>query len=160
MPNLTETARALADAFETKRRDNGESFYCLKDGHPDWMMDALRAAHDGGEMLPNDWSYRLAAQMAEHIAEALEYESDRDRSDIIAEGADSLVPAYNGPRTAWLASSVARIAFVDEAAKEYGISPDGGVMAMIGAGIAEELTMIGSALFDAIEGQADSEEEE
>ena len=162
MSNLTQTARALADAFEQKARDNGETFYCLKDGRPDWMQDALRAAHDGGEMLPNDWSYRLAHDMAQHIAESLEYDAAQDRADIIAEGADSLVPAYNGPRLAWLASHLSRPAFVEEALQDAGgaFPEDGGLMAAIGWGIARELDLIGNALFDAIEGQADSEKEE
>lgn len=160
MANLIETARALADAFEHKTRDNGEGFYCLKDGSPDWMQDALHAAHDGGDMMPNDWSYRFASQMADHIAETLEYAPDNDLSDIVSEGADILVPAYNSDRLAWLASHTSRVAFVDDAAEELGIAPDGGIMAMIGTGIYTELQMIGAALVEAIEAQVDEDEEE
>jgi hypothetical protein len=160
MTNLTQTARALADAFERKTRDNGESFYCLKDGAPDWMQDALHAAHDGGDMMPNDWSYSLAHDMAHHIAEALEYDAAQDAFDIIAEGADSLVPAYNGPRIYWLASHLSRLAFVEEALSDAGgaLPKDGGLMAAIGWGMNYELLMIGRALFDAIEGEADEDE--
>lgn len=160
MANLIETARALADAFEVKARDNGEGFYCLKDGSPDWMTDALRAAHDGGDMMPNDWSYRLAHGMAQHIAESLEYDAAQDLSDIVSEGADSLVPCYNGERLAWLASHLSRAGFVDDAAMELGITPDGGILEMIGVGIYAELRMIGAALVEAIEGQVDEDEEE
>ena len=64
MANRKETAAAFAGAFVRKERDNGEAFYCLADGSPEWMSDAIRAAHDGGEMLPNDWSYRFAEGMA------------------------------------------------------------------------------------------------
>lgn len=160
MPNFIETARALANAFERKTRDNGESFYTLGDDRPEWMQDAMFAACDNGEILPNDWTYRFAARMADHIAESLEYESDRYRSDIIAEGADSLVPYCNTERAAWLASHVSRVAYVDEAAEEYGIAPDDGVMEMIGVGIYREIEMIGNALWDAIEAQAEDEEEE
>lgn len=108
MANLIETARALADAFEIKTRDNGDTFYCLKDGRPDWMQDALHAAHDGGDMMPNDWSYRFAAGIADHIAKSLQslQYGQHERYDIIAEGADSLVPDYNAERAAWLASHV------------------------------------------------------
>jgi hypothetical protein len=160
MSNLTETARALADAFERKTRDNGESFYCLKDGRPDWMQDALHAAHDGGDMMPNDWSYQLASRMADHIAESLEYDSDKDRADIISEGADALVPCYNGERLAWLASHLSRAGFVDQAMQDYGTPSEGGIMAMIGCGIHAELEMIGHALFDAIESEADDDSDD
>jgi len=156
MSNLTQTARALADAFEIKTRDNGETFYCLKDGRPDWMQDALRAAHDGGDMMPNDWSYSLAHDMAQHIAESLEYDAGEDRADIIWQGADSLVPAYNGPRLDWLSSHLSRLAFVEEAIEDAGgaLPKDGGLMAAIGWGMARELEMIGNALWDAIEAEA------
>lgn len=157
MPNLTQTARALADAFERKTRDNGESFYCLKDGRPDWMQEALRAAHDGGDMMPNDWSYSLAHDMAHYIAESLERGEDCERCEIISEGADSLVPCYNGERLAWLASHLSRAGFVDQANEDYGLPGEGGIMAMIGRGIYCELEMIGSALFDAIEAEAGEE---
>ncbi len=130
MPNLTETARALANAFEQKTRDNGDRFYCLKDGRPDWMQEALWAAHGDGDMLPNDWTYRLAARMAEHIAE----------------------------RADWLASHLSRAGFVDDASEEYGTPSEGGIMAMIGRGIYFELEMIGNALWDAIEGEADDDD--
>lgn len=158
MPNLTETARALADAFERKTRDNGESFYCLADGRPDWMQEAMWAAHGDGDMLPNDWTYRFAARMAEHIAEALAYGA-HERFDIIAEGADSLVPVYNAERASWLASHLSRVGFVDDASEEYGTPSEGGIMAMIGRGIYFELEMIGNALWDAIEGEADEDED-
>lgn len=156
MANLTETARALADAFEIKTRDNGETFYCLKDGRPDWMQDALHAVHDGGDMMPNDWSYRLAHDMAQHIAEALEYDAAQDLDDIVNEGADSIVPDYTGQRLAWLSSHLSRLAFVEEAVCNAGgeLPEDGGLARAIGWGMAQEAQLIGRALADAIEAEA------
>lgn len=49
---------------------------------------------------------------------------------------------------------------MDEAAEEYGITPDDGMMEMIGVGIYREIEMIGNQLWDAIEAQAEDEEEE
>lgn len=159
MPNLTQTARALADAFERKTRDNGESFYCLKDGRPEWMQNALFAAHGYGYMLPNDWCYHLARRMAEHIAESLEYDAARDLQEIVIEGAASLVPCCNGERLAWLASHLARSAYVDEVVSECGWPKDGGIFEVIGYGIESELRAIGYALADAIEAQAEADSE-
>lgn len=155
---LATIAREFADSFITKQRDNGETFYCLKDGAPEWMSDAIMAAHDGGEMLPNDWSYRLCSAMAEHIAETLEYDSDADLGDAVLKGSDSLVPHGNYDRAQWLASHLYRVSFVDDAVLEYG-QPEGGVMAAIGFGMARELEMIGRALVEAIEEQAEEDED-
>lgn len=152
-----ETAKALSLAFERRTRDNGESFTALRDGSPEWMQEAIFAAHDNGEILPNDWSYRLIERMADHIAESLEYDSDKDLGDIVAEGIDGAIPCYNGERLDWLASHLGRAAMVDEAVEEYGWPSDGGIMQAIAYGISRELDMIGAALVAAIEAEADDE---
>ncbi len=158
MPNLAQTARSLADAFETATRDNGEEFQRLQDSAPEWMAEAVRAAHDGGTLMPNDWSYRLTSAMADHIAEALEYDASRDLADIVDEGSDQRVPAYNGERLEWLASHLERAGRVDECVAEYGWPSDGGIFQAIAYGIAAELHMIGSALVAAIQQQVDESE--
>jgi hypothetical protein len=68
------------------------------------------------------------------------------------------VPVYNAERADWLASHLSRVGFVDGASEEYGCDSEGGIMAMIGRGIYFELEMIGAALFDAIEGEADEDD--
>jgi hypothetical protein len=98
--------------------------------------------------------------MAQHIAEALEYDAAQESGDIISEGADSLVPAYNNPRLAWLASNMTRASYVDDAVSDGGWPRDGGIFAAIGWGMHTELAMIGGALWDAIEGEADDSEDD
>ena len=156
MSTKTETARALADAFETATRDNGDKFHRLRDGSPEWMKEAIFAAHDGGEMLPNDWSYRLCSEMADGIAERLEYDEDSDLSDAMAEIAEGAVPAYTHERLAWLSSHLHRLEMVDEAIAEAGgISGTGqGIADALGWAMFREAESIGAALVEAIEGEA------
>ncbi len=157
MATIKETARALADAFETATRDNGDEFQRLRDGSPEWMKEAIYAAHRDGEMMPNDWSYKLADLMASHIADTLDYDSENDLHDIISNGADILVPDYNGERLAWLASNLNRASYVDEMIEECGWPKSGGLYLAIAYGIAHELQMIGAALVAAIEGEAEQD---
>jgi hypothetical protein len=153
MANLTETARSFADAFEQRKRDNGDEFYSLKDGSPEWMLEAVRAAH--GDMLPNDWSYRFAAHMASDIADAAD--NGEDFAEAIDTASDNLIPAYNGERLAWLASHLERAGLVDEAVSEFGWPADGGIFQAIAYGIQNELHTIGHSIADALNEQADEE---
>jgi len=158
MTTTTTLARALADAFETAKRDNGDEFVRLREGSPEWMQEAIFAAHGDGDMLPNDWSYRLCSSMADGIAEALEYDADADLDDALHEIADGAVPVYTGQRLDWLASHLHRMGMVDEAIEEAGglSGKDGsGIAEAIGWAILRECEAIGRALVDAIEGEAE-----
>lgn len=152
-----EIAEQFAKAFELKERDNGDSFYTLRDGSPEWMQEAIFAAHDNGEMLPNDWSYWACAMMADAIDDYLRIDPDAELSDCIAENADALIPAYNAQRTDWLASHTYRALRVDDAVAEYGWPNDGGIFQAIAYGIHSELSAVGHAIASAIEDQADDE---
>lgn len=55
----------LSQWFETRKRDNGESFVTLKDGHPEWLKSAVYEAHRG--QLPDDWIYAVCARVCEKI---------------------------------------------------------------------------------------------
>jgi hypothetical protein len=154
MATLHEAAFALKDAIESRTRESGEQFYSLKDGAPEWVQEAVRAAHDGGDMLPNDWSYRLLSDMAERIFEAFEREEGPDRDDVVMVAADELAENRASDVLDWLCSHSYRVAFTDEAIEELGWPHERSIMAAAGAGMRAELHMIGNALFDAIEGQA------
>lgn len=41
--------------FESRERDNGESFTCIRSDAPEWVTDVVHACH--GDMLPCDWVY-------------------------------------------------------------------------------------------------------
>ena len=134
MATIQELARQMVEAFELRHRDNGESFWVLKDGRPQWMQDAAHAAH--GDMFPDDWRYEFIRHAAGIIA-------DSDGGD---EGLDEAVyeieaDVYNHDLLTWLASDPSRIAYVDEAMEEYGRLPNKpSIMGLIGLGqVAEKV---------------------
>lgn len=143
-------AQEFADAFERRQRANGDSFLVLKDGAPEWMMDAIRAAHDGGDMLPNDWSYRLAAAVVDDIAERLRDDPAADLQDISFEVVDTVAAGCDGEESHWLASHRYRFAFCDDALKDGLVSPAAELRDRIGAGVRYELGMICSAIIGAL----------
>lgn len=150
MSTIQELAAEMAAAFETRTRDNGDTFDVLKDGSPEWMTDVCRDAH--GDMLPDDWRYSMIRGAVEWIAE----------TDDDIEGcypfADGFVPVYNSERIAWLASHLNRSAYVDDAVSEYGVDPshDGfSVTQTIGLGIYAEAAEVYSAVYNAMDALAD-----
>jgi hypothetical protein len=111
--NIQQLALEAVAAFECKKRDNGESFWCLKEpGNDSWLGELVHAAH--GDMLPNDYSYDMIHSALYALAH-----DDADHDDMF-ETADGMVSVYTGDRVAWLASHGNRSWYVDEATKEYG----------------------------------------
>lgn len=111
MATIKALAGELYRAFQTKTRDNGDTFYCLKDGSPEWMTDAIHAAH--GDMLPDDWRYSAIHDAASIIEDA----DDMDRAgDEFADDVD----VYNGRLLSWAASHGSRMAYCDDAMEEFG----------------------------------------
>jgi AcrR family transcriptional regulator len=101
------TWNTLAAAFELRHRADGSPYYVLADGSPEWMLDAVREAHAG--KLSNDWSYRLAAYIAQAAAG---YDAPEDYDSEIA---DSVVPVYTSELIDWMSSHADRRALADEA---------------------------------------------
>lgn len=113
MATIKALAGELYRAFQAKTRDNGDTFYCLQDGSPEWMTDAIRAAHDSANMLPDDWRYDAIREAAGVIEDADDF---ADAGDQFADGVD----VYNGALLSWAASHLSRMAYCDEAMSEYG----------------------------------------
>lgn len=153
---LAKLARSLADAFVQKKRDTeneygDKSFWSLKSKAPHWMTEAVRKAHDDGDILPNDWIYQACSHIADSMAD-----TDPDQwDDSTHEWADGLVDVYNNDRTRWLASNLAFGAIVDDAVKELGRS-DQGIFGDIGIGQYVLLCNIASALVSAVREQAEA----
>jgi hypothetical protein len=57
----------MSQAFETRKRDNGDKYVALKDGSPEWMTDVCHKAH--GDMLPDDWRYSFISEAVDYIDE-------------------------------------------------------------------------------------------
>lgn len=142
-----EAAKALYDAFESRTRDNGDTFYCLADDAPEWMTAVVMEAH-GTDMLPDDWRYEQIMDAASHIADN---GADEDSPHDFA---DSAVDVYNYDRLKWLASHQGRAAIVDEAVEEMG-GDSLDTVERIGLGQYEEASGIYHRLVAALEDQDD-----
>jgi hypothetical protein len=106
MKTMEQLAQDLRQDFERRERDNGEGFYCLPDvEHPAKPM--VYEAHDG------EWANDFV------------YEAIVDTLDNIAGGAgeDDCAPAadvYHSRLLDWVGENLYRMAYVDEAMKEWG----------------------------------------
>jgi hypothetical protein len=106
----------LASSFELATRDNGEKYFRLREGHPQWMQDVIRAAH--GDMMPDDQRYEMIRDIVGCVNER--DPSEWEDSDTAHEICDSLVDVYYSGLTAWLASHIDRIGYCDQAAEDMG----------------------------------------
>jgi hypothetical protein len=61
-------------AFETRTRDNGETFVALTDDAPEWLRDAVYDAHGG--LLPDDWTYAACSNLLDLLAECDDVDAD------------------------------------------------------------------------------------
>jgi len=146
-------ARTLAAAFEHRTRDNGETFYALRADSPEWMKDAVQAAHGG--MLPNDWRYRAISDAAQRMSECGE---DSDEFTVPQEGYDEPDP-YTNDRIAWLGSAINwRPGYCDLAQNEWGLGP-ADIIERIGSGQAYELCEVWNLLAAFLTEEADRQSE-
>lgn len=106
--DIQTLAKEVSSMFETKKRDNGKEFYCLKDGAPQWVTDMVYAAHN--DMMPDDHKY-------DFIVEALDAIADSEDVDDITLEAD----VYNGDLLRWVGSHLERAGYVEDAVKEFGM---------------------------------------
>jgi hypothetical protein len=145
---IQEAAAALFAAFVSAKRDNGDTFYKLADGSPEWMTDAIHAAH--GDMMPDDWRYACIRSVASAVSEVAD---DEDMDDARHEAVDSAVDVYNARLAAWLGSHSARLGYCDEAIEEGMCDPTRGVSAILQAGQYAEIDEVWGQLVAALEGE-------
>ena len=146
---MIKTANSLAAAFETKTRNDGSEFTALKADSPEWMIDAMRDAHDG--KMPNDMSYEMIESVAYSISEALAEADSQDIEDARHERIDGLVSVYHSERFAWLASNITRADYCDMAARDGLLAPNATMSDRCAAGMYLEYEHIWNVLFNAIE---------
>lgn len=150
----------FASAWETAKRDSGDTFYRVKDRAANaWVTEAVKSAHfaiDG--RLPDDWIY----QHASLIADAMEGYS-ADDADGMRENdheiCDGLVDVYNSDRYKWLASHNGNAAICDEACEELG-QTDADTTERIGLGQFHMLRAIFNAVIEACDERASEIEDE
>lgn len=109
-------ADILAGSFETRERQSGGTFHALKDNAPEWVSDAVRAAH--GERLPCDWIYQQCDSIASDIRQAIVHD-DREPEDI-ADYIEIEPDIYTANVTAWLADHLDNLNYCNQYATEFG----------------------------------------
>jgi hypothetical protein len=154
-PKIAERLmQELSKAFVADKRDDGTEYVRLKDGHPEWMLAVVFAAHN--DMLPDDWRHK----MIERAVSTLSGINPDCWEDETGEIADSLVDIYNWPRLQWLASHLDRAAYCDQALEEGAVDEKAGMFQRIGMGQYEEYYEIVSTLIREVEKLADEEGED
>jgi hypothetical protein len=103
-------ADTLAGSFETRERDNGGTFHALKDNAPQWIADAVRAAH--GDRLPCDWIYKQCDAIASDIRQAILHE-DIEPNDL-ADSIETEADIYTASLTAWLADDIRNLDYCNQ----------------------------------------------
>ena len=106
----------MYEAFTTKKRDNGEDFYLLKDGSPQWMTDVVHAVH--GDTLPDDTIYKMIYDALSTLTE-LDEEAEEDK---MRDAIYSMEPdVYTSNLTAWINKRNNHVYYLTEALEEFDI---------------------------------------
>lgn len=155
---IQELAAEMAAQFtKGKRASNGETYYFLKDGAPQWMTDVCFDSHKDGSsgpfnrMLPDDYRYEMISDSVDILSECEDEDEGREQLD-------GKVPIYTGQLTAWLSSNVNRAGYCDEAVAE-GLSDGSDIMQTIGIGYLRELEEVFSEVRSALEAEAEKRDD-
>lgn len=89
--------------------DNGSVH--IADGSPEWLMDAVFAAHDGE--WPNDWHWESCLSAVNVIEDGADEDGE-------AEFAETYASVYHSDILRWYWEDISRLALADEARDEYG----------------------------------------
>lgn len=146
-------------AFVRKTRDDKTVFYSLVEGSPEWMTDAVRAAHEALDgRFPDDWTYDACHTILSTLDDYGCVDGDVARENM-HEIADGAVDVYNTARYAWLAMHTGNADLCDEAVSELGGDPEASIADRIGLGQYLAYTRIGEALIGAITEQVEAQDE-
>jgi hypothetical protein len=103
------TARSL---MVCRSRDNGDPFWTLMDGRPDWAIELVLDAH--GEFGPDDHRYEMIKSGLDAFAAA---DPGTELGDLEPSHL-GMVDDMTADLCAWLASSNIRLAYCDEAMED------------------------------------------
>jgi len=106
--DVQDLANEAASYFEKATREDGSEYWRVQNDAPEWVRSLVYAAHDNGELLPDDHRYRFTI-------EAL--------WNIVGDGKDAEPPEadiYTSDLLTWIASNLNRQAYADEIIQEYG----------------------------------------
>ena len=116
MKTVSELLNELAGNLETRTRNSGEKFVCLKDNSPDWMTDVMHKAH--GDRMPDDDVYSRIYDIVNHMSTGYD---DIKTIDDAKEALMEIEPdIYTSELTAWLNSRNDNVYYLTEALEESG----------------------------------------
>lgn len=144
-----EFALVLYCAIRHDRRNNGEVFAHLDDSAPEWCRDVVRKAH--GDFLPDDQRYDMINAILGSLCDRDESSWDDDRGEIV----DGCVDVYTSQLTAWLASHIDRVAYLEAAVRDFGAKAEDG--SLLPTAQYCEIDECFGLLVDALREQAESE---
>lgn len=105
----------LATNLILKHRD-GESFYALELPNEE-LQDAIRTIH-GTDILPDDFRFKVIKEVSDTLY--MDYQNTEldEIDEKLFEIADPIIDVYTAKLTAWLASHLSRVEYVDQALEE------------------------------------------
>ena len=107
---IKDVARTIYDNMESRKRDDGGTFYALRD-RIQWQVDIIHAAHIEGRM-PSDDIYDRIHDAVDVLSE-LDADADEDAAQ---ERIQEIEPdVYTSDLTAWLNSHNGNVYYLDEA---------------------------------------------
>ena len=115
--SVQKLAKFYETFFFTKKRDDGEEFWLVKDDAPEELKELIHEAHE--DMFPDDYKY-------EFILEALSTLSEYEDPDDAIEGIEADI--YTSDLTDWLNSRNDRVYYLTEAQQQY--QPEDGFQAL------------------------------
>lgn len=147
---IQKLAQEIVNQFTSSTRDNGETFYHLIDGSPEWMTDVIHEAH--GNTLPDDTVYEFVRDAVYALAEA---DEDADTEEL-REAIYELEPEY---RNYHLLQWAARWSeYIDQAISEFGaqtIESSSDFFTLLQSAQKCQIDEIGNAVINALESLAD-----
>src|SRR5574343_589767 len=148
--NVQTVAKQILDNMEYRTRENGDRFYCLKDG-TEWQTDIIRAAHL--DRMPTDDIYSRIHEILEVIANADEDADEESVRDLLYEIESDV---YTADLTKWLASNINNIYYLNEALEETDTNDGFQLLAVAQSKYIQE---IGNELLSAISKYVEETEE-
>jgi hypothetical protein len=166
---LTLFQTIATELYNAFTKDNPRAVWCLKDESPEWMLDAILAAH-WDDRLPDGWIYESCRDIASALAE-----EGNPTEDTISDIADSQTDTGTYDLLQWVATSVHNAECVDEANEASGTfemfgddyrritgkRPEAPTLArLLQLGQMHARVQVGTAIYEAIQAQVTERESE
>lgn len=118
---IFELAEIMSKAFETRKRNDGKNFYCIKDEYNihqenteySWINNIIHDAHMVDDVMPNDYIYQFIRDAVDIISECETEEEIEERFFEIE------ADIYYADLFSWVSDNLNFSSYVDEAMQEF-----------------------------------------